>query len=98
MPERPGAAQRDASIARIANQHAEAVLAHAMVVNGYRLTDEQFDAFAAEVRDALAATLQAIDTRSLAAELPEGDPARMVDDRPRAFRAPRTIPAVVTRF
>lgn len=75
----PVAAERDANIARIANQHAEAILAHAAHVNCYNLTDEQFDAFVVELRNRVAETLQQIDTRVLAAELPADDPARLFD-------------------
>lgn len=74
---RPGILQREEHIARIAGRHAEALLAHAAHVNGYRLGDERFDAFAVELRDAVAQVLQRVDARVLAAELPADDPSRL---------------------
>jgi hypothetical protein len=76
-PSRPNAADRDANIARVANHHAEAILAHVNVVNGLGLDDAGFDKFQQALSDKLIEALQMIDVRVQITELPADDPAHV---------------------
>lgn len=79
---RPTVIKRDENIARVANQAAENLLAHAAHLNRYDLSDAQFDAFQAELANVIGQTLQMVDVRTLAAELDSielDDPAGVSD-------------------
>lgn len=82
--------QRDENIARVANQHAEAALAHMFHLNGLPVTNDVFDGLQVELREAMREVLHRAELRALirCADAPE----------PTRVREPRTIPAVVTNW